>query len=165
MRLILTGPLVGQTILLGGRQYINGVLELEGTQKYQEGIAKYHRLCWQAIPEEELGERTTEEAAGSGQTEPIRSKVQPRGRRAPKEEAVDWRNPGTALEGEAGFRPAGRRLRARRTEEIQLAIKSLDKTYYQNWDFRGKPKRQKIEMILCCKISVAELDEAWRKMK
>lgn len=52
IRLVLTGPLKGKTFSPRPEyQYVDGVMELEGTPLQNEGIIKYHAICYQAVVE------------------------------------------------------------------------------------------------------------------
>lgn len=48
IRLVLTGPLEGQSLRTAHGNYTNGVMKLEGKPSELAGMIKYHKVCYQA---------------------------------------------------------------------------------------------------------------------
>lgn len=83
MTLVLTGHFSGKTVKLNGTQFRDGKVRLHGPVKDVENLAKYLRISYQAIPEEELdnGTDSTDTTTELGGSDPLQSEVYPDGSR------------------------------------------------------------------------------------
>lgn len=168
LKLVLTGPRKGQTIVLNGTEFTNGIAVLYGTPKNNDGIARYLSKCYGAQVEGSAAHRQAEEnylAAvalkeaenGTGQVHPqgnpnppatIPAGVQSDGSGSPAPTANDGAEPASGETGTSGGVPGGdghadTRVRPEPDGELRSvvaeAMNKLDPSNDDHWTADGKP--------------------------
>jgi hypothetical protein len=105
MRVFLTGPHEGKTINLRPYQFVDGCLDVAGDESHNEGLLKYLKTCYQAVPEwrykEILDVRSAQRA------KELRSHVRPAREEPAEAPAAPFDGPAGAQGGDPGLGPVG----------------------------------------------------------